>query len=413
MDEANLTMEEYIKVEAEKARRHGQTFNWETATYGKITYHEDINYFKDFETDFPAILFNDPLTTDHKISSESMIFLYDVSNINSLILRIEYSIVTGYSLHLYMAYLIFQYAVSDPQYEVEGYTDEVVHDFKQRLSGIFDRWVHRVQVLDFGGLTKEMGMSMDARLSMEHTDAQGQVVFTSHSWRRMFETRGPLVSFQLGGANRQMIWSFKVIAFKGDLRGYWDEIWSSKDFLTTVPSYIQIRDPLRRLCHRLIAHTIARRGQTPKKVTRTDLYFLRNIDQEVVNFPYLLVHYLFRHSDGRKRGAQMSGGHFITRLADHFGLLTEERLQGTTVVVGQLTEIDLDELSRQQVATDGALEDVEGAPAIDEGVQAIPAPNQAPQAPIAAPVMRTMPQRMARLEEEVYGLKESLGRGIA
>ncbi|GJR54681.1 hypothetical protein Tco_1405202 [Tanacetum coccineum] len=70
MDDSNITMEEYIKLEAKKARRHGQTFNWETVTYGKIRYRKDINYFKDFETNFPAIVFDDPLGTDHKISSE-------------------------------------------------------------------------------------------------------------------------------------------------------------------------------------------------------------------------------------------------------------------------------------------------------------------------------------------------------
>ncbi|GJY26040.1 DNA helicase [Tanacetum coccineum] len=63
MDNPDITMEEYIELEAEKARRRGQTFNWETATYGKVRYHEDIDYFKDFETDFPAIVFNVHLAT--------------------------------------------------------------------------------------------------------------------------------------------------------------------------------------------------------------------------------------------------------------------------------------------------------------------------------------------------------------
>ncbi|GJZ92848.1 hypothetical protein Tco_0664913 [Tanacetum coccineum] len=62
MDEANLTMEDYIELEAEKACRCGQTFNWEAATYGKFMYHEDIDYFKEFETDLPAIIFNDART---------------------------------------------------------------------------------------------------------------------------------------------------------------------------------------------------------------------------------------------------------------------------------------------------------------------------------------------------------------
>ncbi|GJT66493.1 hypothetical protein Tco_1017973 [Tanacetum coccineum] len=36
MENPDITMEEYIKLEAEKARRHGQEFNWKTATYGKV-----------------------------------------------------------------------------------------------------------------------------------------------------------------------------------------------------------------------------------------------------------------------------------------------------------------------------------------------------------------------------------------
>ncbi|GJY66216.1 hypothetical protein Tco_0736871 [Tanacetum coccineum] len=72
MDNLDITMEEYIELEAEKARRHGQTFNWETATYGKVRHHEDIDYFKDFEIDFLSFIFIDPLATDHKISSKPM-----------------------------------------------------------------------------------------------------------------------------------------------------------------------------------------------------------------------------------------------------------------------------------------------------------------------------------------------------
>ncbi|GKG50825.1 hypothetical protein Tco_0538949, partial [Tanacetum coccineum] len=36
MDIPDITMEEYIELEAEKTRRHVQEFNWETATYGKV-----------------------------------------------------------------------------------------------------------------------------------------------------------------------------------------------------------------------------------------------------------------------------------------------------------------------------------------------------------------------------------------
>ncbi|GKF35556.1 hypothetical protein Tco_0112314, partial [Tanacetum coccineum] len=98
MDDPSITMAEYIRLEEEKARRRGKVFNWETATYGKIWYDEDVHdlrfienefpaislksgetlsceptptvsyfndldYFKDFEKEFPAIVYNDALTS--------------------------------------------------------------------------------------------------------------------------------------------------------------------------------------------------------------------------------------------------------------------------------------------------------------------------------------------------------------
>ncbi|GJU45330.1 hypothetical protein Tco_1202596 [Tanacetum coccineum] len=62
MDDPDITMEEYIRLEEEKARRRGQVYNWETATYGKIWYDEDVHYLRSFEKEFPAIVYNDALT---------------------------------------------------------------------------------------------------------------------------------------------------------------------------------------------------------------------------------------------------------------------------------------------------------------------------------------------------------------
>ncbi|GKF26778.1 hypothetical protein Tco_0082672, partial [Tanacetum coccineum] len=42
MDDPNITMEEYIRLEEEKARKRWKLFNWETAKYGKIWYDEDV-----------------------------------------------------------------------------------------------------------------------------------------------------------------------------------------------------------------------------------------------------------------------------------------------------------------------------------------------------------------------------------
>ncbi|GKC06458.1 hypothetical protein Tco_0998068, partial [Tanacetum coccineum] len=83
----------------------------------------------------------------------------------------------------------------------------------------------------------------------------------------------------------------------------------------------------------------------------------------------------------RKSGAQLSGGHFIGRLAAYFGLISDEGLRGLSVALGP---------ERQQAATGGALTDVEGAPAADEGAQVVPLPVQAPQPSPPAPQPQTM-----------------------
>ncbi|GJR48406.1 hypothetical protein Tco_1316509 [Tanacetum coccineum] len=36
MNDPNITMEEYIRLEEEKARRCGKVYNWETAMYGLV-----------------------------------------------------------------------------------------------------------------------------------------------------------------------------------------------------------------------------------------------------------------------------------------------------------------------------------------------------------------------------------------
>nr|GFA22515.1 hypothetical protein [Tanacetum cinerariifolium] len=70
MDDPNITMEEYIMFEEEKARKYGKVFNWKTAKYGKIWYDEDVHDLRSIEIEFPAIVFNDILTTDETQSCE-------------------------------------------------------------------------------------------------------------------------------------------------------------------------------------------------------------------------------------------------------------------------------------------------------------------------------------------------------
>ncbi|GKE92252.1 hypothetical protein Tco_1573347 [Tanacetum coccineum] len=137
-------------------------------------------------------------------------------------------------------------------------------------------------------------------------------------------TRLKLYSFswvELGGTK-----SARRIPGKGDLRDYWIGISFAGDFLGTSPSYTFIRDPMLRLCHRLIACSIVGRSQAPEKVTETELFYLRGMDVGSVNVSYLLARYLRLFASRRKQGPMISGGQYVARLAEHFGLLTEERL---------------------------------------------------------------------------------------
>ncbi|GKA07300.1 hypothetical protein Tco_0686524 [Tanacetum coccineum] len=100
MDDPNITMEEYIRLEEEKARRRAIVFNEALtsevalsceptvnlktdsendndkvnmpsflSSKPTVSYFEDIDYFKDFENQFPAIVYNDALTSEREISS--------------------------------------------------------------------------------------------------------------------------------------------------------------------------------------------------------------------------------------------------------------------------------------------------------------------------------------------------------
>ncbi|GJV70149.1 ty3-gypsy retrotransposon protein [Tanacetum coccineum] len=73
MDDPNITMEEYIRLEEEKAQKHGKVLNWETAKYGKIWYDENIHDLRSIEKEFPTIVFNDNLTSNETLFCEPII----------------------------------------------------------------------------------------------------------------------------------------------------------------------------------------------------------------------------------------------------------------------------------------------------------------------------------------------------
>ncbi|GKD40365.1 hypothetical protein Tco_1260572 [Tanacetum coccineum] len=180
-----------------------------------------------------------------------------------------------------------------------------------------------------------MADGLSARMLMEHMDAQG---------------------FQLGGAKRGLSWR----QFIGALGLHTVEEIESTASSSTVITYLILRQ-----CHRLFACSIAGRSQAPKKVTVTDLFYLRGMDVGSVNVPYLLARYLRLFAVERKSRALISGGQFGSE--------------------------------RQPDATAGAHEAAEDALAVDDDMpQAVP------------PLPRTQGERIIRLEEEVHGMCELL-----
>ncbi|GJU44636.1 hypothetical protein Tco_1201902 [Tanacetum coccineum] len=210
MEDPNITMEEYIHLEIEKALRRGQVFNWETATYGKVSSEPTVNPEHDIKDNFDfeisfaesddedytftyaknsfsykLIFVNDlKLDTDNdddkinvKLSSEDISIepLDNVikGNFDTYSYAFDENIETNHDtpdmallppMNLRHPWLIF---------EGQNYTNEDIHDFEDRLGKIYDRQMHRAQLLDFNILTEEMGQTMTDRLRMEHIDAQG------------------------------------------------------------------------------------------------------------------------------------------------------------------------------------------------------------------------------------------------
>ncbi|GKE24142.1 hypothetical protein Tco_1435654 [Tanacetum coccineum] len=281
--------------------------------------------------------------------------------------------------HQYLRYEGLQYTYADIAY------------FEVRLTRIYRREVYRVQVFDFGGLPDLMAEGLSARMLMKHRDAQGQRMFTSRAWRHLFDIRGPLVyelileffstfrfgevvtdldtagalQFQLGGVKRHMSWREFILALG---------LYIAEDMQT---------DPILRLCHRLIACSIAGRSQAPQKVTVTDLFYLRGMDVGSVNGLTVIAPKLL-----------------IIDMAELVRLQICVEIDDTWawVALGPERQPD-DAVSAPRVAQD--------APAVDEGVKADPAPVQeTPPPPLAT--AKTMSQRMSRLEEDVHEIHGAL-----
>nr|GEX62417.1 hypothetical protein [Tanacetum cinerariifolium] len=185
-----------------------------------------IGMVRSMETEFPVIVFNDKLTSKEALSCKPTDFKNE------------------FPATVYNDALKFKSDPSTEPVEIPHRIDEF--DLKTKTS-----------------LSKSEGLS--GRMLMENIDAQGQSVFTSRAWRRLFEIQGPLV-------HEVILKFFSTFRFGEALVD-----------LDTVDEMKTYRDPMLTLCHRLIACSIAERSQAPEKVTVTDLFYLRGTDVGLVS----------------------------------------------------------------------------------------------------------------------------------
>ncbi|GJY49785.1 hypothetical protein Tco_0439741 [Tanacetum coccineum] len=204
---------------------------------------------------------------------------------------------------------------------------------------------HQVQVFDFVGLPDLMAEGLSAMMLMEHRDAQGQSV-RCMSWREFILALGLYTAEEMLTVGFGAYWaeSARQIPDKGDLRDYWIGISSAGDFLDTTLSYTTIRDPILRLCHRLIYCSIAGRSQAPEK--------------------------------------------------------------GLTVIALELPIIDMAELVRLQIYME--VDDTWDWVALGPERQPDAMVPQQPPPPPPPAATRTLPQRIARLEEDVHEIHGAL-----
>ncbi|GJV14287.1 hypothetical protein Tco_1359610 [Tanacetum coccineum] len=255
-------------------------------------------------------------------------------------------------------------------YEGLQYIDADIVDFETRLARIYKREVHREVSL-----------------------------FTSRAWRRLFDIRGPLV--------HELILEFFSTFRFGE---------AILDLNTPGALQLQLRGARRCLSWRQFIVALGLHTGEEMESPNFARYWAERMDVGSVNVPYLLARYLRLFAAGRKSGALISGGQFVALLAEHFGLLIEERLRGLIVIAPILPIIDMAELVRSQIyveiddtwasvalgperqpdAAASVLGAAKDAPVVDEGDQAVPAPVQAPQqSPPPPPTAgRTMTQRL-------------------
>ncbi|GJY34648.1 putative reverse transcriptase domain-containing protein [Tanacetum coccineum] len=191
------------------------------------SYVDDLDFFKDFENEFPTIVYNDARTSKSDYLTKQTLSPRhnNESDFNDETSLSEYDVVGQNILYFNDLFPFNVIYPNDLKSDEDNDNKEIdiiqssedIADFEERLERIYSREIYRVQVVDFLGMPELMRDGLFARMVMEHHDDADRSISTDG------------------------------------------------DFLGPPPSYTLIRDPVLRLCHRMTAHSIAGRSQAPEK----------------------------------------------------------------------------------------------------------------------------------------------------
>ncbi|GJW07621.1 hypothetical protein Tco_1570044 [Tanacetum coccineum] len=146
-----------------------------------VSCFDDLDFFNDFENEFPAIVYNDAPTSKSDLLTEPIL---SPQHINEFDLNDETSLSEYDEEEQNVLYFndLFPFNIIYP------------NDLKSEKD-------NNDNEIDIIQSSRDMALPpcdqrhqyLSTRMLIKHKDAQGLIVFTSRAWRRMFDIRGPLV----------------------------------------------------------------------------------------------------------------------------------------------------------------------------------------------------------------------------
>nr|GEV04757.1 hypothetical protein [Tanacetum cinerariifolium] len=430
MDDPNITMEEYIRLEEEKSQKRGKVFNWETTKYA-IVYNDALTSKSDFSTettlcpqhinklDFKdetslseydeveqnVLYFNDILPFNiiypndlksdkdnddneidliqssrgnenaqgsHKLLEASHDKINNVFKMKSFIMKLNVNIVArNYFVNGMLFNLIKNLYVPigipfDPKryYKDGDYTRMLRRPRIPLFPPVMS--IRDLRIMKWVKIVMAPLPPRDQRYLWLRYQVEAYTEEIVYDFERRLEMIFGRQEMAEDGFRSYWLGSERVIPDKGGLSDYWVKISSGNKFLRGTPSYTHIRDPIQRMCHKLISYSIS-----GFQVPATDLFYLYIMDQG------------------------LSERHFIGRLAHHFGLVSDDELRGLSIINRKILLIDMGELVKLKICMEiedgwawvgvgpemqpdaavGAPIAIEDALAVDKGAQADLAPN--------------------------------------